>query len=131
MTHFAWDVSQEQREFRDFYAALIHFRKACPLLGRDDFLRPDDITWHEDDWGNEGSKFLAFTLHGGCAALAAPPLRCCVDGARPVCTPLERQRRHSVLTLIGLGHIRGAPRGAQGRGARAQSLCMPPGATTT
>ena len=72
MTHFDWAVNAEQQAFFDFYSALIHFRKACPLLGRDDFLQPDEITWHEDDWGNEGSKFLAFTLHGACAPLPPP-----------------------------------------------------------
>lgn len=24
---------------------------------------PNDITWHEDNWGNDESRFLAFTLH--------------------------------------------------------------------
>jgi isoamylase len=68
MTHFAWDVSQKQQEFYDFYKSLIHFRKGCPLLGRDEFLQPDEITWHEDNWANTDSKFLAFTLHGKCVA---------------------------------------------------------------
>ena len=42
---------------------LIKFRKAHPLLGRSDFLRPTDITWHEDNWDNSDSRYLAFTLH--------------------------------------------------------------------
>jgi len=42
---------------------LIKFRKAHPLLGRSDFLRPNDITWHEDNWDNSDSRYLAFTLH--------------------------------------------------------------------
>lgn len=24
---------------------------------------PGDITWHEDNWGNDESRFLAFTIH--------------------------------------------------------------------
>lgn len=42
---------------------LIQFRRNCPLLGREDFLGPQDITWHESDWTNTESRFLAFTLH--------------------------------------------------------------------
>ncbi len=42
---------------------LIKFRKAHPLLGRSEFLRPNDITWHEDNWDNSDSRYLAFTLH--------------------------------------------------------------------
>lgn len=42
---------------------LIHFRRSHPLLGRAEFLTPEDITWHEDEWDNMESRFLAFTLH--------------------------------------------------------------------
>lgn len=64
MTHFDWKPDTRQQEFCRFYASLIKFRKSCPLLGRDAFLRDDDITWHEAHWENEASKFIAFTLHG-------------------------------------------------------------------
>lgn len=26
-------------------------------------IRPRDITWHEDNWGNPDSRYLAWTLH--------------------------------------------------------------------
>ena len=42
---------------------IIKFRKGHPLLGRSDFLTPNDITWHEDNWDNADSRYLAFTLH--------------------------------------------------------------------
>ena len=42
---------------------LIKFRKKSPLLGRPDFLSPEDVTWHLDDWDNPESRFLAYTLH--------------------------------------------------------------------
>ena len=42
---------------------MIKFRKAHPLLGRSDFLKSSDITWHEDNWDNTDSRYLAFTLH--------------------------------------------------------------------
>lgn len=41
----------------------IKFRVRHPLLGRTEFLTNSDITWHEDNWDDEESKFLAFTLH--------------------------------------------------------------------
>ena len=44
-------------------SGLIHFRRQHPLLGRAEFLGPGDITWHEDNWDNLDSRFLAFTLH--------------------------------------------------------------------
>ncbi|DBB13019.1 hypothetical protein WJX82_006993 [Trebouxia sp. C0006] len=64
MTRFEWDQLESVRDtyFR-FYSEMIKFRKAHPLLGRSDFLRPNDITWHEDNWDNSDSRYLAFTLH--------------------------------------------------------------------
>lgn len=44
-------------------SGLIKFRLACPLLRRNSFLSPQDITWHENSWDNPESRFLAFTLH--------------------------------------------------------------------
>ena len=67
MSHFDWRPSREAQDFCDFTSALIHFRHDCPLLGRDEFLGPEDLKWHSDDWDNAGSKFLAFTLFGKCA----------------------------------------------------------------
>jgi hypothetical protein len=48
-------------------SGLIKFRRAHPLLGRAEFLGPQDITWHEEHWDNLESKFLAFSLHDRCA----------------------------------------------------------------
>jgi hypothetical protein len=69
MTHFDWVPSDAQQAFFRFYSGLIHFRRECPLLGRESFLEHSDITWHEEHWDNDGSKFLAFTIHGKCAPL--------------------------------------------------------------
>lgn len=44
-------------------SGLLKFRRGHPLLGRADFLSPEDVTWHEDNWDNPESKFLAFSLH--------------------------------------------------------------------
>ncbi|KAL3138098.1 Isoamylase 3, chloroplastic [Trebouxia sp. C0009 RCD-2024] len=64
MTRFQWDQLEGVRDtFFRFYSEIIKFRKGHPLLGRTDFLRPNDITWHEDNWDNTDSRYLAFTLH--------------------------------------------------------------------
>ena len=42
---------------------LILFRREHPLLGRAEFLTPEDITWYDDNWEDPESRFLAFTLH--------------------------------------------------------------------
>lgn len=68
MTHFRWDqLETAKKEGGDgwyrFYTELIKFRRGCPMLKRDDFLTPEDITWHEDRWDDPESRFLAFTLH--------------------------------------------------------------------
>jgi hypothetical protein len=54
-------------------SGLIKFRRGHALLGRPDFLAPQDITWHEDNWDNPESKFLAFSLHDRRAHMQPPP----------------------------------------------------------
>ena len=61
-------------------SGLIKFRRQHPLLGRPDFLVPEDITWHEDNWENPESKFLAFSLHDRSTAV---PSSCAVRS--PAC----------------------------------------------
>jgi isoamylase len=66
LTWFDWDSLQREAEdgsFFDFFCNVIEFRHAQPLLRRRDFLGPADITWHETQFDNPESKFLAFTLH--------------------------------------------------------------------
>ena len=66
LTQFDWvelEKQKESGEWYQFYRNMIHFRKECPLLGRQEFLSRDCITWHEDNWEDTQSKFLAFSLH--------------------------------------------------------------------
>ena len=58
---------------------IIKFRRSCPLLGRTEFMTDADITWHESNWDDEESRFLAFTYHDRratylCLATIADPL---------------------------------------------------------
>jgi isoamylase len=40
------------------------------FAGREAFLGDGDVTWHERDWGNDESRFLAWTLHDTTAGAA-------------------------------------------------------------
>lgn len=58
-------------------SSMIKFRRSCPLLGRTTFLTDEDITWHEHNWDDNESRFLAFTYHDRCFTHPSP-LPCCV-----------------------------------------------------
>ena len=64
LNNFNWDALENVRKgyFR-FHGGLCAFRVEHPLLGRAEFLNDGDVTWHEDNWDNPESRFLAFTLH--------------------------------------------------------------------
>ncbi|MCO5581449.1 hypothetical protein L7F22_035333 [Adiantum nelumboides] len=61
-TLFLLQLVKQASHFR-FFQKVIELRKKHPLLGRDSFLQEGDVTWHETDWENPGSHFLAFTFH--------------------------------------------------------------------
>lgn len=65
LTWFDWDLlgKAERDGWLDFFRGLVRFRRSHALLGRDDFLTPNDVTWHEDRWDDDNSRFLAWTLH--------------------------------------------------------------------
>jgi len=66
MNHFQWNQLDARKESHfKFFAETIKFHRQHPLLGRDKFLTKADVTWHEKNWDNIDSKFLAFTLHEG------------------------------------------------------------------
>ncbi|GJP38096.1 hypothetical protein CLOM_g22541 [Closterium sp. NIES-68] len=64
LNHFLWNQLEQNRSslFR-FTAAVNRLRSWHPALGQANFLSPGDITWHEDNWDNYESRFLAFSLH--------------------------------------------------------------------
>ncbi|KAG9450722.1 hypothetical protein H6P81_010687 [Aristolochia fimbriata] len=64
INHFQWKQleSKKQLQFR-FFSEVIKFRHGHPALAQEKFLEKGDITWHESNWDNYESKFLAFTLH--------------------------------------------------------------------
>ena len=61
--NFQWMEMEKYKETRfRFCSNMIKFRKANPLLGRKEWLDDRKCIWHEDNWDNEESKFIAFTL---------------------------------------------------------------------
>lgn len=90
------------------HSGLIKFRTSCPLLRRDSFLGPQDITWHEDNWDNTESKFIAFTLHDRCVIIA------------PNSTDSHIDKHSFVLHVAHVPHA----------GVRAVARCMPPSTHT-
>ncbi|OWM80983.1 hypothetical protein CDL15_Pgr007014 [Punica granatum] len=65
INNFQWRQLDERRKshFR-FFSEAIKFRKTHSVFRHEDFLKKGDVKWHEDNWDNPESKFLAFTLHG-------------------------------------------------------------------
>ncbi|XP_043720663.1 isoamylase 3, chloroplastic isoform X2 [Telopea speciosissima] len=64
INHFQWGQLDTRRSshFR-FFSEMIKYRRMHPVFGRENFLDKHNVTWHEDNWDNYESKFLAFTLH--------------------------------------------------------------------
>ena len=63
MTWMNWDKVAQESDLVKFTSELAHFRRQHPALGRSDFLGDGDVKWHETNWDNLESKFLACTLH--------------------------------------------------------------------
>ncbi|KAJ7965751.1 putative Isoamylase [Quillaja saponaria] len=56
--------ARKSSHFR-FFSEAIKFRRTHNVFGRENFLSANDVTWHEGNWDNPESRFLAFTLHEG------------------------------------------------------------------
>ncbi|XP_010675801.2 isoamylase 3, chloroplastic isoform X2 [Beta vulgaris subsp. vulgaris] len=63
LNNFQWSklAAKKEGHFR-FFSEVVKFRRAHDIFRRENFLEKD-VTWHEDNWSNSESKFLAFTLH--------------------------------------------------------------------
>lgn len=63
LSHLQWDLSDPAKmALLRFTSELLLFRRTHPSLRRAEFLQPGDVIWHERDWSNPESRFLAFTL---------------------------------------------------------------------
>ncbi|KAG7024560.1 Isoamylase 3, chloroplastic [Cucurbita argyrosperma subsp. argyrosperma] len=63
LNHFLWgQLEARKRDHFRFFSEVIKFRRKHPhLFSRENFLGENDITWHESNWDNPESKFLAYT----------------------------------------------------------------------
>ncbi|CAH9085727.1 unnamed protein product [Cuscuta epithymum] len=66
INHFQWRQLEARKDdqFR-FFSELIRYRLSHHHFRREHFIGKKDVTWHEDNWDNYESKFLAFSLHDG------------------------------------------------------------------
>lgn len=64
INNFQWEQLEARKSghFR-FFSEMIKFRRSRQAFGRENFIDKNEVTWHEDQWDNPESKFLAFTLH--------------------------------------------------------------------
>ncbi|XP_057470073.1 LOW QUALITY PROTEIN: isoamylase 3, chloroplastic [Actinidia eriantha] len=64
INHFQWGQLEARKNdhFR-FFSEMIKFRRSRHIFGRESFIGKNEVTWHEDNWDNAESKFLAFTFH--------------------------------------------------------------------
>ncbi|KAJ0024098.1 hypothetical protein Pint_08390 [Pistacia integerrima] len=64
INNFQWGQldAGKNSHFR-FFSEMIKFRRSHGVFRHENFLEKNDVTWHEDNWDNYESKFLAFTLH--------------------------------------------------------------------
>ncbi|KAM7520803.1 hypothetical protein LguiB_019765 [Lonicera macranthoides] len=67
LNNFQWEqvCAIFQFSFDRFFSEMIKFRHSRHVFGRENFIGKSEVTWHEDNWDNNESKFLAFTLHDG------------------------------------------------------------------
>ncbi|KAK6940195.1 Glycoside hydrolase, family 13, N-terminal [Dillenia turbinata] len=64
INNFQWkQLEMKKKGLFRFFSEVIKFRKMHQVFRHGDFLNKNNVTWHEDNWDNYESKFLAFTLH--------------------------------------------------------------------
>nr|XP_016446885.1 PREDICTED: isoamylase 3, chloroplastic isoform X1 [Nicotiana tabacum] len=63
---FQWgQLEAKKNDHFRFFSKMIKFRQSHSVFEKENFLDKNEITWLEDNWYNEESRFLAFTLHDG------------------------------------------------------------------
>nr|XP_043614730.1 isoamylase 3, chloroplastic isoform X1 [Erigeron canadensis] len=66
LNHFQWgQLDSRKNECFRFFSEVIKFRQSHRVFRQEYFIGKNEITWHEDNWDNYESKFIAFTLHDG------------------------------------------------------------------
>lgn len=63
INNFQWKQLEARNGHFRFFSEAIKFRQTHPVFRQENFIGKNEVTWHEDNWDNYESKFLAFTLH--------------------------------------------------------------------
>ncbi|KAJ0525348.1 putative isoamylase [Helianthus annuus] len=64
INHFQWgQLDARKNDLFRFFAEVIKLRQKHQVFRQEYFIGNKEITWHEDNWDNHESKFIAFTLH--------------------------------------------------------------------
>ncbi|CAI9259742.1 unnamed protein product [Lactuca saligna] len=64
LNHFQWgQLDARKNDCFRFFAEVIKFRQKYRVFRQEYFIGKREITWHEDNWNNYESRFIAFTLH--------------------------------------------------------------------
>lgn len=64
INHFQWgQLDARKNDCFRFFAEVIKFRQKNKVFRQEYFIGKEEITWHEDNWDNYESRFIAFTLH--------------------------------------------------------------------
>lgn len=96
---FQWgQLEAKKNDHFRFFSKMIKFRQSHSVFEKENFLDKNEITWLEDNWYNEESRFLAFTLHdgnGGDIYLAFNAHHFFVKAAIP--SPPQNRRWHRVV----------------------------------
>jgi glycogen operon protein len=66
---FDWNLIEKHKEIHRFTRGMIAFRRAHPVLRREDFYKDEDIKWFAPsgatpDWGDPGQKSFACLIQG-------------------------------------------------------------------
>ncbi|KAJ9545470.1 hypothetical protein OSB04_025177 [Centaurea solstitialis] len=66
LNHFQWgQLDARKNDCFRFFSEVIKFRQKNRVFRQENFIGKEEITWHEDNWENYESRFIAFTLHDG------------------------------------------------------------------
>ncbi|XP_047325584.1 isoamylase 3, chloroplastic isoform X2 [Impatiens glandulifera] len=64
INHFQWkQLEARKKDLFRFFSEVIKFRRSHLVFRHENFIGQEEVTWHENQWDNPESKFLAFTLH--------------------------------------------------------------------
>ncbi|THG12901.1 hypothetical protein TEA_021379 [Camellia sinensis var. sinensis] len=70
MNHFQWgQLEARKNDHMKFFSEMIKFRKSRHVFRRENFIGQNEVTWHESQWDNSESKFLAITVGRVCMYL--------------------------------------------------------------